>query len=330
MTFTRINKILEKTNAENILLLCHHNADPDAIGSAFAFKGLIERFRKDANVEIGAGKGISKLSKHLLKTLPISVNIKPNLEKADAIVLIDTNTIQQLGPLADGIKKSTAPIVVIDHHAIHPETEQLTEHLITNEKASSTCEIVYNFYKETGVKPDLNEAKALFLGIAFDTRHFVIANSSTFGTITDLVKVGVNPKEMLSLFTLPMAPSERIARIKACRRARLTTIGEWIIAVSHTSAYQASAARALVELGTHVAAVGGQRNDNVKISLRSTRGFHQQTDLHLGKDVAKPLGEHLKGMGGGHSTAAGVNGKGILKNGLELCLKLIQEKLSQN
>jgi nanoRNase/pAp phosphatase (c-di-AMP/oligoRNAs hydrolase) len=330
MSIANIVSILDETNAEQVLLLCHHNSDPDALCSAYAFQGLIKKVRPRISLEIGAGKGISKLSKQLLRFVPITVDLNPKVENADAIVLLDTNTVQQLGELAKEVQKAKVPLLVIDHHAVHPETERLAKLIIAKEDTASTCEIIYSFYKELNQRPDLNEAKALFLGIAFDTRHFVLANSSTFKTIAELGETGVNAQETLSILSLPMDFSERVARIKACRRAKLLKVDDWIIALSHVSAYQASAARALVDLGAHVAVVAGQRNGNVEISLRSSRDFNKQTSIHLGKDIAKPLGESLMGMGGGHSTAAGVNGVGDMKTGLKRCLRLIKEKLANH
>jgi nanoRNase/pAp phosphatase (c-di-AMP/oligoRNAs hydrolase) len=278
-------------------------------------------------VKIGTGQGISRLSKHILKRIPITVQLQPDVEKANVMVLLDTNTIQQIGQLAERVAKTDAPIIVIDHHAVHPQTEQIAKLCITNEEATSTCEIVYDFYKQLNIKPGLNEAKALFLGITFDTRHFVLANSSTFKTISELSDIGVNPQKEISSLALPMDFSERVARMKACRRAKLIKIENWIIALSHVSAYQASAARALVDIGAHMAAVAGQKNEKIEISLRCTRDFNQATGIHLGKDIAKPLGEYLQGMGGGHATAAGVNGTGYVEKGLKRCLRLVKEKI---
>jgi phosphoesterase RecJ-like protein len=330
MTFTEVATVLDEAQARFVLLLCHHNADPDAVCSAYAFQSLLSKCRPNMVAEIGTGQGISRLSKHILKHIPIAVNLQPDVEKADAIVLLDTNTTQQLGHLAERVANTKAPIIVIDHHAAHPQTEQISKLCITNEESSSTCEMVYNFYKQLNMKPDLNEAKALFLGITFDTRHFVLANSSTFKTISELSDIGVNPQEELLSLSLPMDFSERVARMKACRRAKLMKVGNWIIALSHVSAYQASAARALVDLGAHMAAVAGQKNEKVEISLRCTRDFNQVTGIHLGRDIAKPLGEFLQGMGGGHATAAGVNGAGNVEKGLKRCLRLVKENLSNH
>ena len=54
--------------------------------------------------------------------MPITVNLKPNIESAEAIVLLDMNTVEQLDEVADVIKKSPAPKIIIDHHAPSPET----------------------------------------------------------------------------------------------------------------------------------------------------------------------------------------------------------------
>jgi nanoRNase/pAp phosphatase (c-di-AMP/oligoRNAs hydrolase) len=330
MSYTDITNLLQKLDAKHLLLLCHHNADPDAICSAYAFAQLIKKTRPQTEVEIGAPQGISRLAKHLLQYLPIEIKTQPDTQKADAIVLLDTNTIQQLDNLAEKIRNTKTPIIVIDHHASHPETEQLAKICITNEETSSTCEIIYNFYKQTNTKPEQPEAKALFLGIAFDTRHFVLANSTTLKNIAELIDAGVNAQETLAMLSLPMHFSERVARLKATRRTKLYKVNQWIIALSHVSAYQASAARALVELGAHVAAVAGTKNEDIEISLRSSQDFYKQTQIHLGRDIAKPLGEYLHGMGGGHATAAGVNGKGDVKSGLKKCISLLKQRLANH
>jgi len=328
MSFEDITRILDTLEAKLVVLLCHHNADPDAICSAYAFRSLLKQKRLQIEIEISAAQGISRLSRHLLKYRPIEVRTQANVESADAFVLLDTNTIQQLDDLAEKIRTGKTPIIVIDHHAAHPETEKLARLCITNEEASSTCEIIYDFFKQTSTKLSENEAKVLFLGIAFDTRHFILANSSTLKNIAQLIDAGVNAQETLPLLSLPMDFSERVARLKSSRRARLFKINEWIVALSHVSAYQASAARALIDLGADVAAVSGQKNANIEVSMRATREFHKRTGIHLGKDVAKPLGEYIHGMGGGHSTAAGANGVGDSESSLKRCLLLLKEKMA--
>jgi len=323
-----ITRLLDERNAKLVVLLCHINADPDAVCAAFAFSRLIQRLRPSLSVEIAAAQGPSRLSKFMLRSIPAKLTAEPQIESAEAIVLLDTNTVQQLGDWSGRVKASKAALVVIDHHASHPETERLATLSVADENSSSTCEIVYRLFKEAEVKPTLEEAKALFLGIAFDTRHFVLASSATLKAVADLIDIGVKAEEALSLLSLPMDPSERIARLKASKRTKLLKINNWLIAFSHVSAYQASAARALIALGAHVAVVAGQRNEKIQISMRASRDFYEKTRVHLGRDVAKPLGEYLQGMGGGHSVSAGVNGVGDVEGSLKRCVKLLKEKLS--
>jgi nanoRNase/pAp phosphatase (c-di-AMP/oligoRNAs hydrolase) len=322
--------LIDKTEAKLIVLLCHHNADPDAICSAFALSKLLRRLKPQLEIEIGAAQGASRLSKALMKSIPVELARRPRIEKADLIFLLDTNTIQQLEEWAEIVRTSSSPVVVVDHHAIHPETNKLATLCICDEKASSTCELIYQFFKDTNTKLSEVEAKALFLGIAFDTRHFLIAGSNALKSVAELVDAGVNAKETLSLLSLPVEHSERLARLKACKRCRLLKIGDWIIAFSHVSAYQASAARALIRVGAHVAIVAGQRGEKVTFSFRSSHEFYKKTSVHLGRDVAAPVGDHLQGMGGGHPTSAGANGMGNLNASVKYSVELLGEILRRD
>jgi phosphoesterase RecJ-like protein len=329
MSFQDISALIDKINPRNILLLCHQNADPDALCSAFAFSRLLTRLKPKIKVEVASPEGVSRLSKMLIRHLPMKITTKkPQFEKADIIVMLDTNTVKQLGEWSGEIRKTRPPLIVIDHHASHPETEKVASLCISDENSSSTCEIVYGFFEKLGIQPSKEEAEALFLGIAFDTKHFILANSDTFKSVAGLVSVGINAHEALSWLSMPLDPSERIARLKACRRLKLIRIYGWLVAFSHVRSFQASAARAIVEMGAHLAIVGGQRDDMLQISMRADQEFYKQTGFHLGRDLAKPLGEHLNGMGGGHSTAAGMNGVGDFDLAVKKATRILKQKLA--
>jgi nanoRNase/pAp phosphatase (c-di-AMP/oligoRNAs hydrolase) len=327
--FQKLLRILEQTDAAFVLLLCHRSADADAICSAYALQCLLKRFKPDVVTEIGCPQGVNKPSKVLLEHMPITVNLKPNIESAEIIIFLDTNTVEQLDQVAEIIKKSPAPKIIIDHHSANPETTKICKLCVINEKAAANCEIVYKLFTQAKIKPNLNEAKALFIGIAFDTRHFALSSAATLQIIAKLVTAGIDVQETLALFALPIDTSERLAKLKACKRAKIVRIGEWIIALSHVSAYQASGAKALVDLGAHVSAVAGMKNGKIEISLRSTRQF-AETGVHLGKDIATPLGEWLHGVGGGHAMAAGVSGTGEIEPTLKQCLKLLKQSISRS
>lgn len=327
--FQKLLKILDQTDAAFVLLLCHRSADADAICSAYALQCLLKRFKPDIVTEIGCPQGINKPSKVLLEHMPITVNLKPNIESAEIIVFLDTNTIDQLDQVAEIIKKSPAPKIIIDHHSPNPETTKICKLCVINEKAAANCEIVYKLFSQAKIKPDLNEAKALFIGIAFDTRHFALSSAATLQIIAKLVTAGIDVQETLALFALPIDTSERLAKLKACKRAKIIRINDWIIALSHVSAYQASGAKALVDLGAHASAVAGTKNGKIEISLRSSRQFTEETGVNLGKDIATPLGEWLQGVGGGHAMAAGVSGTGEIEPTLKQCLSLFKKKIAK-
>jgi phosphoesterase RecJ-like protein len=325
--FKNFLQILNESKASFVLLLCHRSADADAICSAYALQCLLKRFMPDVVFEVGCPQGINKPSKVLLERMPITVNLKPNIESADVIVFLDLNTIEQLDQVAETIRRSPAPKIIVDHHYPSPETTQICKLCITDQKAAANCEIVYRLFKQAKVKPDFYEAKALFVGIAFDTRHFALSSASTFGIVAKLVSVGIDVQATLQEFALPIDTSERLAKLKACKRAKIVRINDWIIAVSHVSAYQAPAAKSLVDLGAHVSAVAGQKNGKIEVSLRCVRQFTEATGVNLGKDIAAPLGEFLQGVGGGHAMAAGVSGTGEIEPTLKQCLALLRQKI---
>jgi len=84
-------------------------------------------------------------------------------------------------------------------------------------------------------------------------------------------------------------------------------------------------------LGASVAVVYGKKKRNLRISLRSSSEFVKKTGIHLGKDVAQPLGEYVNGVGGGHRTAAGVDGVAREFNQIfEKCLSLLKRKITKD
>ena len=239
------------------------------------------------------------------------------------------NTIDQLDEVAAEIRKSPSPKIIIDHHAPSPETMEICKVCMVDEKAAANCELVYRLFGQAEVEPNLNEAKALFVGIAFDTRHFALANSPTFEILAKLVAKGIDAQQTLALFALPIDSSERMAKLKACKRAKIVKIEGWIVALSHVSSYQAPAAKALVDLGAHMSAVAGKKEGKVELSLRCTRQFNENAGVHLGVDIAAPLGEYLHGVGGGHAMASGVSGKGEIQDALKKCLALLRQKIAK-
>jgi len=324
-----LKALLERARPRKALVLCHHNADPDAACSALALAELLEALVPGVAVKCFAAQGVSKVSKRVLEYLGFSFSDHADPGWADVLFMVDTNNTEQLEELKEAVEARAAevPLVVIDHHARHPSTERLAALYLVDDKASSTCELILRLYEDLGLELSPRAAKALFLGIAYDTRHLVFAGADTFLAVAKLVRAGARPRELFPLLSTEMDYSERVARLKACMRARVYKFGEWLVALSHVSAFQASAARALLSLGAHLAIVAGEREGRLRVSMRATEEFASRTGVHLGRDLARPLGELINGMGGGHALSAGANGEGSVEEAIEACLALLVKRL---
>ncbi len=325
--YTRLVKLLRK--AEAVLVIGHQNSDPDAVCSAYAFTILAKRVNRKLKIDFASPDGVSKMSKQILQLVPLEVDERPETSDVDLIITVDTNTLQQLGNLKDPVVSSGKPLVMIDHHAPHPENAKTAEFVICDEKATSTCEMILEMYKKLRFKPNKATCQALLIGLLVETGHLSIATRRTFESAYTLVRLGADPERAMEATRGTMDESERIARIKSAQRVRIERVQNWVVAISEVGSFHASAARALVGLGAHLAIVAGKRNDELTVSFRATREFTSQTGIHLGTDLAAPLGMKMDGMGGGHATAAGANVKGEARDALNLSLVIVRGFLSR-
>jgi nanoRNase/pAp phosphatase (c-di-AMP/oligoRNAs hydrolase) len=315
--------------AKAVLIIGHQNSDPDAICSAYAFSVLARRINGKLKVAFMSPEGVSKLSKQILKVVPLEVTDHPEMSGMDLIITVDTNTLQQLGELKSPVLQSGKPLIMIDHHAPHPENTKTAALVLCNDRATSTCEMILGMFRKSRLTPNRSVSQALLIGLLVETGHLSIATRDTFEAAYSLIKSGADPEAALAVTRSSMDESERIARLKSAQRVRLERVDKWLVAVTEVGSYHASAARALVALGAHLAVVAGKRNDDLTVSLRSTREFASETGMHLGTDLAIPLGVKMGGMGGGHATAAGANVKGEVNEALRLALMLVREHVSR-
>jgi phosphoesterase RecJ-like protein len=316
-------------HAKAILIIGHQNSDPDAVCSAYALLVLARGINRKLKVSFTSPDGVSKLSKQILSSVPLQVSETPEFSHLDFIITVDTNTLQQLGALKDLVLNSGKPLVMIDHHAPHPENSKTAALVLCDDKATSTCEIILDLYEKFHVSLSRKVSQALMIGLMIETGHMSIATRRTFRSAYALVNAGADPQAALALARTTMDSSERIARVKAAQRVRLEHMDRWLVAVSEVGSYQASAARALISIGAHLAIVAGERNDEITLSFRSTRDFAERTGMHLGSDLATPLGFKMNGMGGGHATAAGANVKGNVNEALKQALRITREFVSR-
>lgn len=283
-----------------------------------------------ASADIYLPGGATLLSKKIMDELGITVLNEASISDYELLLVPDTATLRQLEAWGGLVSTADVKKVFIDHHSPHPEVSEISTLHIVDEGASSTCEIVYSLYTRYGLTPSSTTARALTLGILFDSRHLRLASARTMVYVSELLKIDGSMEELLGLLRSKRGRPEKIAMLKAAQRMSLHTIGGWTVATSQLSSFQSSAARALIGLGGDVAIVAGRSDKSLKASFRSSEDFHEASHVHLGRDLAMPLGEIFAGAGSGHPTAAGFNGEGNPKEFLKETLVLLTALLEND
>ncbi|MBW9223447.1 bifunctional oligoribonuclease/PAP phosphatase NrnA [Methanothermococcus sp. SCGC AD-155-E23] len=328
----RLKKILQEN--KSILFLCHHNADPDAIGAAIALKYLAKVLNKseDKTLVISADS-ISKLSKNILEEIGEEVEVVQYPKLLDVVFFVDTSNLNQVKVDTQELKSST--LVVIDHHK-KTELSELCTLSIVDEGATSTCEIVSQIFREMGIYPPRDIRIALLCGILYDTKHLKLAREETFQIIAWLIR-GINFQRILSLLTQEMDESKRMAHLKACSRMELREVGGYIVALSHVSSFEASCAKTIVSIGADVAFVVAvrKREGEIRVSGRCRKSLARK--VHMG-ELMEEVARRLGGEGGGHREAAGLNARydksrskeEVIREVLDLCYEIFKEKVVEN
>ena len=137
--------------------------------------------------------------------------------------------------------------------------------------------------------------------------------------------------DILELLALPSDVSESIAKLRAAKRLKLYRIKDYILVTSKISSFEASAAKSLVRIGADLAVVAAERDDGVRISLRSNTKFARDTNIDLGKDLVPDVARIIDGSGSGHFSAAGANGKSKekLEKAFDYVVKTVEKKVGQ-
>jgi nanoRNase/pAp phosphatase (c-di-AMP/oligoRNAs hydrolase) len=288
----------------NILYLCHRNADPDAISSAFALSEAI-------GGTVGLVDGCNRVASVLIERLGIEVVDKPNPENYGFVVVVDTSTKAQLNDI------ELISYCVIDHHTTTALTENADFYLHRN--TTSTVEIVYDILKAMGAPINRHVGIGMLTGIVTDTGHFKHASEDTFSTVAKIIKAsGVEYGEVLDLMAAtPQDISMRIAILKAASRVELDRVHDMLIASSHVSSFGGSASSMLINIGADIAFVGTAKGESVRISSRAKREA-VNAGVNLGQ-LMEDISNEYNGTGGGHSGAAGIDVIADMKEILNKC-----------
>nr|MDO8099811.1 DHH family phosphoesterase [Candidatus Njordarchaeota archaeon] len=312
----------------SVLVVCHRNADPDALGSAYGLKNLIsESYSLASRIEIVA-EDVNEVSSRMMEAYPDITVEDDFVTDPDAFILVDVNNVEHVGKFSEKIRKSKAPIIILDHHVPKTSTNENAAIMLIDEDSSSTAEIISSIYESTGRKPSSVGATILLIGIVYDSKRFSTIKRNVFHAADFLIDAGADYEAVLSVLRHPIERSEKIARLKAAQRTKMIEIDGWIIVLSTVSSFEASACRALIDLGADVAIVSSNRKGGIRVSGRCTDTFHKETGVSLAK-VMERVGLELNGSGGGHATAATVSKITDVGEGEKLALRYIEEQIRQ-
>ncbi|UCG48869.1 MAG: DHH family phosphoesterase [Phycisphaerales bacterium] len=237
--------------------------------------------------------------------------------QADLIVIVDTNSRNQLAKLAKYLEHTAAPVLVIDHHAT---SDALGRVELTDPSASAAALILLDLLNRARWPVTPKIADALFVALATDTGWFRFSNTDarTLRAAAALIDAGAKPTELYAAlyntfskprFDLMLA---MLASLELHFGARLATMHILQDDFRRTGAALADTENLINEshrISTvEIAALFVELKDGrIRCSLRSTGPV----------DVSK-IAE--KFGGGGHKMAAGTFLPGPLQNARQTLL----------
>ncbi len=174
-----LNKIYHQIKKyDQIVILRHVGADPDAICSSFALRDAI-RLTFPTKKVYASGVGVAKFKKFGALDKLDYENIKDCL-----LIVLDVPNMSRIDGI-DNLKYKE--ILQIDHH---PKLDIKASIAWIDESKSSTCQMVAELILNTKLVLDTKIAENLFLGIVSDSERFSLKNTTieTFETVINLLK----------------------------------------------------------------------------------------------------------------------------------------------
>lgn len=178
--------------SKKILLLSHVNPDGDTLGSMCAMYSMIyNRFKIKADMNV-------------VSNIPFNYKFLPNINLAqryynqslvyDLVITLDVAAIDRVRDSKIFFNKAKVT-VNIDHHKTNPK---FGDYQLIEPEASSTGEVLYNYFKKNDWKIDKDSAICLYTAIMTDTGNFRFENttSNVFRAVADLVEAGANPNRL--------------------------------------------------------------------------------------------------------------------------------------
>lgn len=314
---------------KNIFIICHTKPDGDAAGSTLGLKHYLDlkghqtalivpselpdflHFLPGANQVIDATEQESKAV--------------AALKKAGLIFCLDFNQFSRTKVMEQHLAAATQPKVLIDHHMFPAD---YWDYGMSEPDKSSTCEMVYDFINLCGDNAliNLNIAQCLYTGMMTDTGSFRYSatTGSVHRAVADFLDRGLD-QTIIHQQVYDSWSEKRMRFVGYSLIEKMELFPEYktgLISVSRkdlklfglsTGDTEGLVNYPLSIAGVKFAALISERNDEVKLSLRSKGDF----------DVNAVARTYFNG--GGHFNASG----GSSKKSLEETIAYFKEILPQ-
>lgn len=290
---------------QRFVLTSHIRPDCDALGSELGMAAVLDALGKDVLVVNGQATPPNLAfidPDRRIQVVGEDLDIERIHAAAEVLMILDTSSWAQLGPMADVVRTSPAKKIVLDHHVKGDDVGAMD---FKHTEAEATGRLVAEAAEHLGVELSPQTAACLFAAIATDTGWFRFSSttSETFRWGSRLVQRGARPSAIFA----DLYEQDTLGRVKLRGRIleRFTTELDGRLAHTYVRAADFAETGALPSdtedvinsglaiAGTEVAVIlVEQARGGFKISFRS------RCDLDC-SEVASQFG------GGGHKAAAG-------------------------
>lgn len=312
-----------------IIITSHINPDGDAMGSSLGLYNYLQPLGHKVSVVVPSNYP------DFLKWMPNDgkVYIYPYqqseaqrlIAEAELIFCLDYNALGRIGDVGTAVAANPCPKVLIDHHLFPDDFARYVLHRV---EASSTAELVYEFFEQLGVADKVNAdiAACLYTGILTDTGGFQYPNTSSkvHRIVADLLETGMDHnkiyRDVFNSFTemrlrlFGYSITEKMKLYPEYKAALISLSKEELQRFQVRSGDTEGLVNYPLKIqGINFAAFVADRNEVIKLSFRSVGSFdvNQFSRAHFG--------------GGGHVNAAG----GQSKEPLEKVIAKFEEVLPQ-
>jgi phosphoesterase RecJ-like protein len=315
-----ISKVLDH---KNVAVFSHVRPDGDCLGSQIALCLWLQKNGVDATAfnEDDPGDTLNWLTEFY----PVIKPVENDMEDFDAFIVVDGNALHRFGDVAQKISETGKPVYMIDHH---PQPDDIFEAFVSRVDYSSTCELVYELYKEhDSDQIDDDSAKAMYTGLVTDTGSFQFdsVTPNTMNAAADLLARGdFKPNEVVERIYNTKTIGQLHLLSKALETITLHSDQQFAsISVTREMFKETGTSKEDTEgfvqyplsiLGVKACILFREDGDRVKLSLRS------RSDVDVNAWARKL-------NGGGHKKAAGAWHPGPLDKAIEEVIKIGEEQL---